>query len=150
MNQHGEMSGLQMGKSNFLQPLGKCRSVLIIRIEETFGPWLKETLDSMLPLLPPPSPNFTPVPTTSLPAPIFDLDFSAPNLSKLSLADLPNGQDYTKAPSRVVDESHGAASSDLKPDDWSWARLTRNNRVTKDGWWQDVREIEFEIEYQNL
>jgi hypothetical protein len=28
----------------------------------------------------------------------------------------------------------------------TWARLRKNKRVTPEDWWQDVREIELEIE----
>lgn len=37
-----------------------------------------------------------------------------------------------------------------KPSDWVWARLTQNRRVTSEDWWQNVREIELELEDQHL
>lgn len=104
----------------------------------------------MLPHLPPPHTTFEPISTTSLPPPIFALDYSSPSLNGLSLDERANGKAAQVAPARIVDQAHGAASTDLKPDDWSWARLTKNKRVTKEGWWQDVREIELEIEDTDL
>ena len=104
----------------------------------------------MLPHLPQPDPASEPIPSTSLPPPIFALDYSTPSLNGLSLDERANAKVAQLAPARAVDQAHGAASTDLKPDDWFWARLTKNKRVTKEGWWQDVREIEFEIEDTDL
>jgi hypothetical protein len=30
--------------------------------------------------------------------------------------------------------------------DCKWAKLVKNERVTRGDWWQDVREIEIEVE----
>ena len=100
----------------------------------------------MTPHLPPVSDTFEPQPPTSMPLPIFTLDYVAPSLDTLSLSGARTGPVAEPAPSRVVDETNGVASSSTKPDDWMWATLTRNKRVTKEGWYQDVREIELDIE----
>jgi hypothetical protein len=88
------------------------------RIEETFGPWLEETVKLMLPHLP--EPKVQAAERTDLPSPIYTLVPEEP-LESLSL-------------------------DDHKPDDWVWARLSRSERVTPEDWWQNVREVEFELE----
>jgi len=123
-------------------------------IEETLLSWLEQTIDLMLPYLPPPSPNFTSSPPTVLPPPIYALEpVSEPNIDCLSLKALTNGHTPTNghapsqaAPTRTTDPG----GSETKPDDWIWARLTRNKRVTPEDWRQNVREIELELEDPDL
>ncbi|WWD21879.1 NADPH-dependent diflavin oxidoreductase 1 [Kwoniella shandongensis] len=126
-------------------------------IEDAFLPWLQQTLDLFLPYLPSTSTS-PPLSLTELPPPIFSLEpvVSAKNddfpidLDRLSISPPPpassmNG--HTRAaPPRVEDSVHGHGSSSTMPDDWVWATLKKNERVTKQGWWQDVREIEIEFE----
>ncbi|ORY24115.1 putative NADPH-ferrihemo protein reductase [Naematelia encephala] len=115
-------------------------------IEQAFLPWLKETVNTMIPHLPSLSPNFMPIDTTALPPPIFTLRSTAeePPLHGLSISsDSPSTQ---AVPARAKDTTNGHSHEPSKPDDWYWTRLTRNSRVTQEGWWQDVREIELEYE----
>jgi sulfite reductase alpha subunit-like flavoprotein len=50
------------------------------------------------------------------------------------------------APPTKKDEANGQAIELLKPRDWAWATLVKNDKVTAQDWWQDVREIELELE----
>jgi hypothetical protein len=138
------MSGRQMGEWIYISR--GSRESADGRIEEAFLPWLRQTVDLMIPHLPPVSDDFVPQPSTSLPLPIFTLEYTAPSFNNLSLSGETNCSDAETASSRVVDQMHGVGSSSSKPDDWMWATLTRNKRVTKEGWYQDVREIELQIE----
>ena len=121
----------------------------------------------MLPYLPPHLDHIPPLPT-SLPPPIYSLEPAIePRLECLSLSPSINGYSshaigqirkmngqngqtsivngdaaFQTAPTRAIDPG----GDDTKPSDWTWARLTRNHRVTAEGWWQDVREIELEFE----
>ncbi|KAK8846562.1 NADPH-dependent diflavin oxidoreductase 1 [Kwoniella newhampshirensis] len=120
-------------------------------IEDAFLPWLQQTLDLFLPYLPSTS-SSPPLPLTGLPPPIYSLrpvsvlDDVPVNLDRLSISPLPTNGHSTAAPSRVEDSVQGHGSSSSKPDDWVWATLGKNTRVTKEGWWQDVRGIEIEFE----
>ncbi|WVQ75346.1 NADPH-dependent diflavin oxidoreductase 1 [Cryptococcus sp. DSM 104548] len=125
-------------------------------IENAFLPWLQETLDLFIPYLPPAKLNITsPLPTTELPPPIYALTkHNRPptddlDLGRLSISPTPNGT--SAAPTRQEDKRKGNASiSRVKPDDWVWATLKKNERVTSDDWWQDVREIELEFEDEDV
>ena len=135
------------------------------RIEETFRPWLEQTLDLMLPYLPPPHLDYIPPLPTSLPPPIYSLEpEDESKFACLSLSPPTNGHSShdtgqtrktngrtliadgvagsQTAPTRAIDPG----GDDTKPSDWTWAHLTRNTRVTAEGWWQKVREIELEFE----
>ncbi|OCF33987.1 NADPH-ferrihemoprotein reductase [Kwoniella heveanensis BCC8398] len=85
-------------------------------IEDAFLPWLQQTLDDL-------------------------------HLERLSISPI-NG-DQILAPIRQEDrvrrhdKTNGLPS---KPDDWVWATLRKNERVTNKDWWQDVREIELEFD----
>ena len=103
-------------------------------------PWLQQTVDLVLPHLPTPLASFKEDPNTSLPPPIYNLEYE-PSIGKLTL-----NAEQTEAPTRMEDALNGVNQDDGKPQDWIWARLARNRRVTKEGWWQDVRDIELEIE----
>ena len=123
-------------------------------LEETFLPWLQQTVDLMLPLLTPPPEGFEPPPPTAVPPPIYSLDFESkdlPDMAALSITSNGNGpSDLETAPIRAVDDSRGQISDVWKPDDWGWATLSKNKRVTKEDWWQDVREVELDILDQRL
>ncbi|WVQ97522.1 NADPH-dependent diflavin oxidoreductase 1 [Kwoniella sp. CBS 9459] len=129
-------------------------------IEDAFLPWLKQTLDTIVPHLPGPSASFVPLKPVDLPPPIFSVR-SAPgparngnghtgedlHLERLSIS--PSNGDRTSAPVRQEDRArHHDYVNGLpsKPDDWVWATLKKNERVTKQDWWQDVREIELEFD----
>lgn len=112
--------------------------------EETFLPWLKNTVEVMLPHLPA-EPSFIARPATAIPDPIYSLDYT-PEVSDLSLSDNSTRDRHVEpAPTRIEDAGNGVAGTAEKPDDWLWATLRRNKRVTKDDWWQEVREIELEL-----
>jgi len=53
----------------------------------------------------------------------------------------------------LEDEPEGSTSiaqmneeSDALEPGWKWAKLRRNTRVTDADWWQDVREIDLDLE----
>ncbi|WRT65231.1 NADPH-dependent diflavin oxidoreductase 1 [Kwoniella shivajii] len=129
-------------------------------IEDAFLPWLKQTLDLFLPYLPISS-EFQPVSSIDLPPPIYSLtpiaessrngfqrDSDIPiDLDRLSISPT---SDELVAPTRVEDELRKKGEGITKPDDWVWTTLKKIERVTKDDWWQDVREIEFEFEDESL
>ena len=114
---------------------------------------MEQTLGLMLPHLPLPPPGFTISPSTSLPPPVYALDRQSvrlPSINGLSLSNAINGRAGSEAaPARTSDEINGHGVGCVKPDDWTWARLTHKKRVTADEWWQDVREIELESEDPN-
>ncbi|WVR04245.1 NADPH-dependent diflavin oxidoreductase 1 [Kwoniella sp. DSM 27419] len=125
-------------------------------IEDAFLPWLQQTLDMFTPYLPDAPSSSAPRSSTDLPPPIYHVTSPASGskavqeeipLDRLSLSPPPNGTPQTRAaPTRVEDEVHHQARGLIKPDDWVWATLRRNQRVTEAQWWQDVREIELEFE----
>ncbi|KAK6904242.1 NADPH-dependent diflavin oxidoreductase 1 [Kwoniella mangroviensis CBS 8507] len=129
-------------------------------IEDALIPWLKQTLDTFLPYLPV-SPDYSPISSTDLPLPIYSLTSIASSsnskrkqkeseldipLEGLSISSIPNGHTACEAPTRVEDALHHESNGVIKPDDWVWATMRKNERVTKEDWWQDVREIELEFD----
>jgi hypothetical protein len=155
-------------------------------LEETLVPWIKDTVDVVLPHLAPPPEGFQELATTDLPPPLYRIDYlddhaggvkghaagyakvandqngtrAAPQEGDLedSLASLhingnsrTNGHDaltngtVSAAPTREADTPHGVGGV-WKPDDWQWATLRRNERVTREDWWQEVREFDFELD----
>ncbi|WVQ68745.1 NADPH-dependent diflavin oxidoreductase 1 [Kwoniella botswanensis] len=133
-------------------------------IEDALIPWLKQTLDTFLSYLPV-SPDYSPISSTDLPLPIYSLTSIASSsnskrkqkedgldipLEGLSISSLPNGHTASEAPTRVADVLHHESNGVIKPDDWVWATLRKNKRVTKEDWWQDVREIELEFEDEDV
>ncbi|KAL7425065.1 NAPDH-dependent diflavin reductase [Cryptotrichosporon argae] len=96
--------------------------------EETFVPWLKQILDTVLPYLPIALAS-TSLKATELPPPIFRLkSLDASAITAAISEDVP------------VSESTWAWC----PEGWTWATLVRNERVTPKEWWQDVREVHLE------
>lgn len=92
-------------------------------IEETFVPWLNRTVEAMLAFLPPPLASSSKlVPTTELPPPLYSLERGTTALS------ISNGHNER------LDRG------------WRWATLRRNSRVTSEEWWQDVREVDLELD----
>lgn len=125
-------------------------SLLTCSMEDTFVPWLQQTLDLMLPLLPTIEADFEPLSSTDLPAPLYryepvQLDGA---FNKLRLHN--NGTNASappqSAPPRKGDQEHGNGLGLLKPEDWVWAKLIDNTRITSSDWWQDVRQIELDLE----
>lgn len=116
-------------------------------------PWLQQTLDLYLPYLPLISPTFQTIESSALPSPIYKICPASTSktvghdlsLDRLSISfPIPNGR---PAPVRVEDQARDKAStSRIKPDDWVWATLKKNIRITSKDWWQDVREIELEFD----
>lgn len=104
----------------------------------------------MLPLLPTVEPDFTPRSVLDIPSPLYKMEPTALNgiFEKLRLHS--NGTDTEappqSAPPRHADEANGSELELLKPHDWTWARLAKNTRITANDWWQDVREIELDLE----
>ena len=109
----------------------------------------------MLPLLPPPPLDFEPASSSTLPPPIFTLEPepSIPDLSTLSLSLQLNGKIGKGAGTIPPDMTNGDSlhrRTPPIPKDRTWARITKNNRVTKAGWWQDTREVELELDDPHL
>lgn len=73
----------------------------------------------------PPAPNFRALPTEAVPPPRIRLE---------------------KAMSSSAAKGHIDQSPLLWTEDASWARLVKNERVTTEDWYQDVREVELELE----
>jgi hypothetical protein len=96
----------------------------------------------MLPLLDPLPPiTLNPAPITALPSPLYHLDMVPPSTT-LPVTDS-NGQ--ATAETKQVGDSLEDDDDVLEPG-WVWTRLKRNKRVTAEAWFQDVREIQLEME----
>ncbi|GAA5923352.1 hypothetical protein JCM3775_007512 [Rhodotorula graminis] len=96
-------------------------------VESTFPDWLDRFFTAIDPLFAPP-PGFTKLPLTATPPPRARLDKVA-------------------SPSSSTATPPTADSAPLLwTDDARWARLVRNDRVTREDWYQDVREVELEVE----
>lgn len=125
-------------------------------MEETFKPWLQQTLGLMLPLLPVAADYTEAPPVTDLPPPLYAMQTKESlngSFDQLRLHN--NGIDNLSAPpqaapARKMDQVNGHGSEPLKPDDWIWACLVKNERVTTVDWWQDVRNIELDIEDRDM
>lgn len=138
-------------------------------LEETLGPWMAAAVAAVLPHLAPPPANFQEVSPTELPSPIYqispvhratnghsstakgwDRQDIANRMESLALGGAEqdsgvSGTAISAAPAREEDALHGA-NGVWKPDDWQWATLRRNDRVTRGDWWQEVREFDFELD----
>lgn len=92
-------------------------------------------MQSIDPLFAAPS-GFAPLPAAARPPPRVRLE----KIASTSETSPPSGS--------IANGCHTASSNGalLWSDDARWARLVKNERVTSDGWYQDVREIEIEIE----
>jgi hypothetical protein len=130
-------------------------------------PWLKSLIEGVVPHLQPMT-GFKETEGTELGEPIYKIDFldehDTVRLRELSLEeddergsgaeDKQKGSHDVRgdqvAPVRVEDAEHGQAHEVWKPDDWGWATLRVKERATVKDWWQDVREIELELEDKNL
>jgi sulfite reductase alpha subunit-like flavoprotein len=104
----------------------------------------------MLPLLPTIEPDFTTRTTLDIPPALYDTQPTALNGTFEKLRLHSNGTDAEappqSAPPRNVDEANGTELELLKPHDWTWSTLAKNTRITAKDWWQDVREIELDLE----
>lgn len=74
----------------------------------------------MLPMLPPTPPYFQAPPATDIPHQLYAFVLAEEDAQPKQIADLRPG--------------------------WKWATLKSIERVTSEGWWQDVQQIEFELE----
>jgi hypothetical protein len=136
------------------RPTGKLATMVMVRltvsIEDTFVPWLQQTLDLMLPLLPTVDSDFKPQSELDVPRALYTMDPIALNGTFEKLRLHSNGTNVEtppqSAPPRNLDEVNGSELELLKPHDWTWATLAKNTRITAKDWWQDVREIELDIE----
>lgn len=99
-------------------------------VESTFPQWSKQLFERLQTLYPP-SPDFVPLPDDSLPPPSAHLEMSV----------------STTPPDQAVESTTRQGSEAVKwSSDCRWAKLIKNERVTTAGWWQDVREVEIEVE----
>lgn len=103
------------------------------RVESTFPGWLDELMQAIDPLFPP-SADFVPLAATARPPARVRLEKVASTSQQRD-----GSVNGTSAPL----PKNGAL---LWTDDARWARLVQNDRVTAPEWYQDVREIELEIE----
>ncbi|GAA5989837.1 hypothetical protein JCM10908_002340 [Rhodotorula pacifica] len=105
-------------------------------VESTFPGWLDDLVACIDPLYPA-APGFAPLPATARPPARVRLEKVASTSQQNDAAGVPatNGHQQTTP--------NGAL---LWTDDARWARLVKNERVTASDWYQDVREIELEIE----
>ncbi|GAA5853371.1 hypothetical protein JCM9279_005769 [Rhodotorula babjevae] len=94
-------------------------------VESTFPDWLDRFFTAIDPLFAP-RPGFTKLPLTATP----------PARARLDKV----GSPFSSAPPTAD------SAPLLWSDDARWARLVRNERVTSEGWYQDVREVELEVE----
>lgn len=92
------------------------------------------TIDTIMPLLPPPPSTFEPYEPVDLPPPLYSLSFSDTNSSKDS--------DETSQ----VNGSANVDSHERLEEGWLWATVQENKRVTHSDWWQDVRELDLVLE----
>lgn len=104
-------------------------------MESTFPGWLDELMSAIDPLFPP-SADFVPLAATARPPARVRLEKVASTSQQRDCSSSVNG---ASAPL----PTNGAL---LWTDDARWARLVKNERVTAPEWYQDVREIELEIE----
>jgi hypothetical protein len=129
-------------------------------LEQSLVPWLDSLMASFVPHLRQVA-GAAETERTELGKPIYRLEWldevEKVSLEKLALEEQEscrkargsNGQHGAGsevAPVRVEDALHDNAHEVWKPDDWGWAVLRDRRRVTQEGWWQDVREIELEME----
>lgn len=93
-------------------------------VESTFPGWLDQLMASIDPLFPPEA-GFTSHALDTVPPPRIRLE-------KVGSTSAANG--------------HTEQAPLLWTEDASWAKLVRNERVTAEDWYQDVREVELELE----
>lgn len=141
-------------------------------LEQSLVPWLESLIEGVIPHLQPVD-GARETDRTELADPIYRVEFlHETELSRIEDLRLDEEEQYKRddkaAESLVNGHLHGkngdarnAAGPPLfggsdkshqvwKPDDWGWATLWRKDRVTKKDWWQDVREIELELEDEKL
>lgn len=96
----------------------------------------------MIPLLHPPVPKeYQAPPITALPRPLYRLE-NVTSATTLPVA-TSNGTpaiDEKKVKTSIEDDD------DVLQPGWTWTTLKKNKRVTAEGWFQDVREIDLELE----
>lgn len=123
---------------------------------------MKETVEIILPHLEPPL-SFSDRSATDLDEPIFKIDLVGESQNDLagsleslcidghgkSNGKMEESRVATAAPIREEDTANGVGGW-WKPDDWTWATVKRNHRVTRADWWQEVREVELDLEGDNM
>ncbi|GAA5961572.1 hypothetical protein JCM8115_006723 [Rhodotorula mucilaginosa] len=102
-------------------------------VESTFPGWLDELMQSIDPLFPP-SADFVPLAATARPP------------ARVRLEKVASTSQQRDNPNHHSNGGGGVNGALLWTDDARWARLVKNDRVTAPEWYQDVREIELEIE----
>lgn len=137
----GEMKGHRMGELSCHQ-LRSGANLVTERLEETFVPWLERTTAAMIPLLHPPiSREYQAPPIIALPQPLYRLE----NVTSAATIPVSTSDGTATAHKKQVKASFQDGDDVLEPG-WVWTTLKRNKRVTAEGWFQDVREIELELE----
>ncbi|GAA5862718.1 hypothetical protein JCM3774_001895 [Rhodotorula dairenensis] len=106
-------------------------------VESTFPGWLDELMSTIDPLYPR-APGFVPLAATARPPARVRLEKVA------STSQQQQQQQQQQGANNGTDAAANAAL--LWTDDARWARLIKNERVTAPDWYQDVREIELEVE----
>ena len=101
-------------------------------VESTFPQWSINLFERLQALFPNPS-DFEPLPDDALPAP------------SVSMEQPPADQCEAARSDAIIQTSVESEGLSWAPD-CRWAKLVKNERVTRADWWQDVREVEIEIE----
>lgn len=96
----------------------------------------------MIPLLHPPVPEeYQAPPIISLPRPLYQLqNVTSTTTIPVATSDGTATMDEKKVKTSIQD------SDDVLEPGWVWTTLKQNKRVTAEGWFQDVREIDLELE----
>lgn len=132
-------------------------------MEQTFLPWLESLAEVVTPYLQPPSIGSQERDRNDLGEPIYRIEFLESEdggaqrriddelprrLNGIHMNGFSQGEGNASevVPVRREDGLQSSRSSIWKPDDWGWATLRSMKRVTKQDWWQDVREIELELD----
>lgn len=124
-------------------------------IDGALDPWLTTLTTSLLTLLPLP-PSLHPLPASSLPPARVKLIDVSETHSNLLLAAFETGPSNEPAPEASASHSYpannlsGVSGTSVAENNASRnyhrVKVLKNERITADGWWQDVRHFEFESE----
>lgn len=101
-------------------------------VESTFPQWSTNLFERLQALFPSPN-DFEPLPDDALPAPSVSMERRPPDQCEAGRSDA------------IIQTSVESEGLSWAPD-CRWAKLVKNERVTRADWWQDVREVELEIE----
>lgn len=102
-------------------------------------------MSAMLPLLPSASGNLDALPNTAIPPPLYLL-----SPLKGDQGPIQNGPEIGISDLSISNQAKDSLreEADSLEDGWVWAKLVDRTRATAEGWEQDVREIELELEDQ--